>query len=101
MSCTEYVNEDKPANKHTTSDVHTYIHTYTLYVYTCILYVAEDRVRMERLMIDRVEGWNELGAKEKTVMMMDRVCRDEVVARAVEKMWKKRFLSSVSVPHRP
>ena len=64
-------------------------------------YVAEERVRMERLMIDRVEGWNELGAKEKVVMVMDRVCRDEVVARAVEKMWKKRFLSSVSVPHRP
>ena len=52
-------------------------------------YVAEERVRMERLMIDRVEGWNELGAKEK---VMDRVCRDEVVARAVEKMWKKSFV---------
>ena len=64
-------------------------------------YMVEERVSMERLMIDRVEGWNELGAKEKTVMMMDRVCRDEVVARAVEKMWKKSFLSSVSVPHRP
>ena len=57
-------------------------------------YVAEERVRMERLMIDRVEGWNELGAKEKVVMVMDRVHKDEVVARVVEKMWKKRFLSS-------
>ena len=56
---------------------------------------------MERLMIDRVEGWNELGAKEKVVMVMERVCRDEVVAIAVEKMWKKRFLSSVSAPHWP
>ena len=64
-------------------------------------YVAKERARMERLMIDRVEGWNELGAKEKVVMVMDRVCRDEVGARAVEKMWKKRFLSSVSAPHRP
>ena len=40
---------------------------------------------------DRVEGWNELGAKKKVVMVIDRVCRDEVVARAVEKMWKKSF----------
>ena len=54
-------------------------------------YVAEERVRMERLRIDRVEGWNELGATEKVVMVMDRVCRDKVVARAVEKMWKKSF----------
>ena len=28
-------------------------------------YVAEERVRMEKLMIDKVEGWNELDAKEK------------------------------------
>ena len=30
---------------------------------------------MERLMIDRVEGWNELGDKEKVVIVMDRRCR--------------------------
>ena len=39
-------------------------------------YLAEERVRMERLMVDRVEGWDELGNKETVVMMMDRVCRD-------------------------
>ena len=42
-------------------------------------------------MIDRVEGWKELGAKEKVMMVRDRVCRDGVVARAVKKMWKNRF----------
>ena len=52
-------------------------------------YVAEERVRMERLMIDRVEGWNELGDKKKVMMVMDRVCRDEAVARVLEKMWRK------------
>ena len=31
-------------------------------------------------------------------MVMDRVCRDDVVGRPVEKMWKKRFMSSVSTP---
>ena len=39
-----------------------------------------------------------MAAKEKVVLVMDRVCRDEVVARAAEKMWKKSFLSSVSAP---
>ena len=51
---------------------------------------------------DRVEGWSELGAKEKVMMVIDRVCRNEAVARVVEKMWRKRF--ALSVPtyyHRP
>ena len=30
-------------------------------------YMSEERVRMERLMIDKVEGCNELGDKEKVV----------------------------------
>ena len=64
-------------------------------------YVAEERVRMERLMVDRVEGWNELGDKEKVVMVMDRVCTDEALARTVDKMWRKRFVSSVSASHWP
>ena len=64
-------------------------------------YVAEERVRIERLMIDRVEEWNELGNKEKVVMVMDRVCRDEAVAKAVEKMWRKWFVSAVPAYHWP
>ena len=36
---------------------------------------------MERSMIDRVQGWNELGDKEKEVIVMDRVCRGEAEAR--------------------
>ena len=35
-------------------------------------YVVKERVRMKRLLIDKMEGWNELGAKEKVVMVMDR-----------------------------
>ena len=48
-------------------------------------YLAEERLSMERLMIDRVDGWNELGDNEKVVIVMDRVCRDETVARVSEK----------------
>ena len=40
-------------------------------------------------MIDGVDEWNELGDNEKVLIVMDRVCRDETVARAIEKMWKK------------
>ena len=52
-------------------------------------YSAEEKLSMERLMIDRVDGWNELGDNEKVVIAMDRVCRDETMPRAIEKMWKK------------
>ena len=52
-------------------------------------------------MSDRVDGWNELSNNEKVVIVMDRVCREEAVARAIEKMWKKPFVSSVAVPHQP
>ena len=62
-------------------------------------YLAEERSGMEILLIDRVDRWNEMGDNEKVVIVMDRVCRDEAVVRAIEKMWKKRFVSSVAVPH--
>ena len=61
----------------------------------------EERSRMEHLKSDRVDGWNELSDNEKVVIVMDRVCREEAVARAIEKLWKKRFESSVAVPHQP
>ena len=31
-------------------------------------------------------------------MVMKRVCRDEVVARAVEKLWKRRFCHCFCLP---
>ena len=48
-------------------------------------YLVGVRSRMDRLMIDRVDRWNELGDNEKVVIVMDRVCRDEAVARSIEK----------------
>lgn len=55
---------------------------------------------MERLISNRVEGWNELGANDEVVTVMDRVCRDDAVARAMERVWKKQFVS-VSIPPLP
>ena len=36
-----------------------------------VIYLTEERSRMERLMTDRVDGWNELGDNEKLVIVMD------------------------------
>ena len=43
----------------------------------------------------------ELGDKEKVVMVIDKICRDEAVARVVETMWRKWFVVSVPAHHRP
>ena len=48
-----------------------------------------------------MDKWNELGDNEKVVIVMDRVCRHEAVARAIEIKWKKRCVASVAVPHQP
>ena len=63
-------------------------------------YVAKKRERMERLMGEREEGWYEMDSNEKVVMMTDRACRDETVARAVERMWRKRFVTHDTTHHR-
>ena len=49
--------------------------------------------------IYRVEGWHELGENEKILRIMDSACCDEAVARAVESLWKKRFVTDAPIPH--
>ena len=50
-------------------------------------------------MSSRVEGWDELGENEKVLRVMDRACSDETVTRAVEGLWKKRFVADAPIPH--
>ena len=61
-------------------------------------YVVKERKRLENLMSSRVKGWHELAENEKVLRIMDRACCDEAVARAVESLWKKRFVADVPVP---
>ncbi len=61
-------------------------------------YVVKERKRLENLMSSRVKGWHELGNNEKVVRIMDRVCCDEAVARAVESLWKKCFVADAPIP---
>ena len=39
-------------------------------------YLAEERLRLNRLMIDMADKWNDLGDKEEVVIVMNRVCRE-------------------------
>ena len=50
-------------------------------------------------MSSRVKGWHEFGENEKVLRIMDRACCDEAVARAVESLWKKRFVVDAPIPH--
>ena len=49
-------------------------------------------------MSSRVKGWHELGDNEKVVRIMDKACCDQAVARAVESLWKKRFVADAPIP---
>ena len=62
-------------------------------------YVVKERERLESLMSSRVEGWDELGGNEKVLRVLDRACSDETVTRAVEGLWKKRFVADAPIPH--
>ena len=62
-------------------------------------YVVKERKRLKNLMSSRVKGWYELGDNEKVVRKMDRACCDEAVARAVESIWKKRFVADAPILH--
>ena len=50
-------------------------------------------------MSSRAKEWHELGDNVKVVRIMERACWDEVVARAVESLWKKRFDADAPIPH--
>lgn len=47
-----------------------------------------------------VESWHVLRVNVEVVTIMDRACRNEAVARAIEKMWMKQF-TSIIIPHQP
>ena len=57
----------------------------------------KERERLENLISSRVEGWHELGEKEKVLRIMDSVCCDEAVARAVESLWNKCFVADAPI----
>ena len=62
-------------------------------------YVVKERERLENLMSSRVEGWHELRGNEKVLRITDSTSCDEAVARAVESLWKKRFVTDAPIPH--
>ena len=47
--------------------------------------------------VDEYLAW--IGEKKKGMRIMDSACCDEAVARAVESLWKKRFVTYVPIPH--
>ena len=39
------------------------------------------------------------GKMKRFLRVMDRACSDETVTRAVEGLWKKRFVADAPIPH--
>ena len=55
---------------------------------------------LEKLMNERVEGWQGVDDNVRVTVVMNRVCRDEAVGRAVERMWLRScFAIATHGPH--
>ena len=55
--------------------------------------VKEERGRLSKLMEERVEGWQDMEESERMTVTMDRACADSAVGRAVERIWRRRFMA--------
>ena len=45
-------------------------------------------MEMERLIIEIVEGWQEMEGNEKVVWVVGKVCENGGMRRAIESMWR-------------
>ena len=50
--------------------------------------MAEERKEMVMLMIEIVEGWQEMEGKDKVVCVVDRACENGRVQKEVERLYK-------------
>ena len=55
--------------------------------------VKEERGKLLELMDERVEGWQGLKEIERMAVTLDRACSDSAVGRAVERIWRRRFMA--------
>ena len=55
----------------------------------CIVRVAEERIGLERVMNEVVEGWQEMEGNEKVVWVVGKACENGGVRRAIERMWRR------------
>ena len=53
--------------------------------------VAEERMGLDRVMNEVVEGWQEMEGNEKVVWVVGKACENGDVRRATERMWRKWF----------
>ena len=53
--------------------------------------VAEERMGLERVMNEVVEGWQEMDDSEKVVWVVGKACANCGVRKAIERMWRRQF----------
>ena len=61
-------------------------------------HVKEERGKLMELMDERVEGWPGMEENERVAVAMDKSCTDPAVGRAMERLWRKRFIANGSHP---
>ena len=60
--------------------------------------VAEERKEMVRLMIEIMEGWQEMEGKDKVVCVVDKACENGRVRKEVEMLYKNVWIELEARP---
>ena len=53
--------------------------------------LVEERMEMERVMEENVEGWQEMEGKEKVVWVVDQACENGRIRKKVERLYRRRM----------
>ena len=61
-------------------------------------HVKEERGKLMELIDERVEGWPGMEENERVAIAMDKACTIPAVGRAMERLWRKRFIAKGSHP---
>ena len=57
--------------------------------------VADEREKPVKLMREKVVEWQNLEDSERVTAVLSCACRSSGVGRSVERIWQKRFVTSV------
>ena len=60
--------------------------------------LAEERKEMVRVMIEIMEGWQEMEGKDKVVCVVDKACEIGRVRREVERLYKNVWIELEARP---
>ena len=57
--------------------------------------MKEEKGKLMELIDERVEGWPGVKENERVAVAMDKTCTDPAIGRAMDRLWRKRFIEII------